>query len=950
MDEYHRLIRVTICIATSIRGENMRHLRFWTVLTVIALLTINSIPSTAKEMYHLIFIPNPSPTTILTMAELGLPLDDSRTIKGEGLEIPLEAADIALLDSRGIQYNIIQEDLEKYYGEICRKNLENIPPKTDDDPVHMKYGSMGGFYTFQEIVFDLDSMYLLYPNICTEKEILGYGWDDYPIYVVKISDNPATFEGEPEGLFDGLHHAREPGAYTAIIYAMWYLLENYGTDEEVTYLVDNRELYFVPVVNPDGLIYNQTNNPNGGGMWRKNRRNNGGSYGVDLNRNYSYQWGYNNSGSSPTPSSSTYRGPYAASEPETQAMINFINDQDIHTAMTIHSNSGVYITAYGYANVLPEHYDVHMEYLAYAAVENGYGYGTCYQVMYSSNGRTQDWQLHEHDIINVEPEIGSSSFWPPIGEIMPTSAEQLRISLHLYWCAGGKVEFSSIEVQDEFLTPGDTENLIATVFNKGWGTSEPVDYEISTTDPFITITTNTASTDSILKRTGADNSANPFTAEVDSTCPIGHQAGFTLTLDQGGYIRTAEFSLIVGEPEIFFQDDAEAGMGNWTSTGGWGLSSNNPHGGQYSFTESPGGNYGNNVTAIMTLNQPVNLTIATSLWLEFWTRWDIESNYDFGQVEVSSNGITWTPLQGIYTQPGAGQGVQPSGQPGYEGTQVSWVQEHMNIDQYAGIPTFYLRYEFKSDGGVVGDGWNVDDIKLMGFTEPIPPPDVTVTLTPENPPIVIPANGGSFNFNIAGDNNGTSPAAFDVWTYATLPNGTQYGPIIFVSNFTLAAGAAVERDRTQAVPANAPSGDYTYDAYLGLYPNIVWDEDHFDFEKLADSDGGPLVPDWNNWGESFDELSGDASSVTPDKYELGDAYPNPFNPETHLSFTMPVRGKVSLLIYDITGREVAVLAEGWYSAGLHNAVFDGSSLASGVYFASFKAGDCRQVRKMVLMK
>jgi len=830
MDEYHRLIRVTICIATSIKGENMRHLRFWTVLTVIALLTISSIPSTAKEMYHLVFIPNPSPTTILTMAELGLPLDDSRTIKGEGLEIPLEAADIALLDSRGIQYNIIQEDLEKHYGEICRKNLENIPPMTDEDPVHMKYGSMGGFYTFQEIVFDLDSMYLLYPNLCTEKEIIGYGWDDYPIYVVKISDNPATFEGEPEGLFDGLHHAREPGAYTAIMYAMWYLLENYGTDEEVTYLVDNRELYFVPVVNPDGLIYNQQTNPNGGGMWRKNRRNNGGSYGVDLNRNYPYQWGYNNAGSSPTPSSSTYRGPYAASEPETQAMISFINDQDIHTGMTIHTYGDHYLCAYGYANVPPEHYDVHMEYMAYAAQNNGYNYGYCYQIMYASNGRTQDYQLHEHDIINVEPEIGSS-FWPSISQIMPNAAENLDCHLNLFWCAGGLVEITSLEVEDGFLTPGDTENLIATVFNKGWGTSEPVDFEISTTDPYIIITTNTASTDSILKRTGADNSANPFVAEVDSTCPIGHQAGFTLTLDQGGYIRTAEFSLMVGEPEIFFQDDAEAGMGNWSSTGGWGLSSSNPHGGQYSFTESPGGNYGNNVTAIMTLNQPVNLTNATSLWLEFWTRWDIESNYDFGQVEVSSNGYTWVPLQGIYTQPGAGQGVQPYGQPGYEGTQVSWVREHMNIDQYAGISTFYLRYEFKSDGGVVGDGWYVDDMKLMGFTEPMPPPNVSVTLEPVNPPIIIPAAGGDFDYTVTLENNESTTVNIDAWIEAVLPTGTVVGPLVLRVGMPMSAGLTIVRTMSQSVPALAPPGEYQYRALVGIYPNTIYVEDGFNFSK-----------------------------------------------------------------------------------------------------------------------
>ncbi|NQS96924.1 MAG: T9SS type A sorting domain-containing protein [candidate division Zixibacteria bacterium] len=242
-----------------------------------------------------------------------------------------------------------------------------------------------------------------------------------------------------------------------------------------------------------------------------------------------------------------------------------------------------------------------------------------------------------------------------------------------------------------------------------------------------------------------------------------------------------------------------------------------------------------------------------------------------------------------------------------------------------------------------------DSTGIPGYVPP-PPPDITITLIPENPPIIIPANGGSFNFNIAGTNNEAYAVALDVWTYATLPSGAQFGPIINVGDLILAAGASIDRDRTQAVPANAPAGDYTYDAYVGFYPATIWDEDHFDFTKSADSDGGPIVPDWNNWGESFDDLTGEASLLTPERYELSAAYPNPFNPETHLSFALSQNGKVTLVVYDITGREVASLAEGYYSAGEYEVTFDGSTLASGIYFARFQAGDFRQVQKMLLVK
>ena len=143
--------------------------------------------------------------------------------------------------------------------------------------------------------------------------------------MVKISDNPDVDEAEPEILYTALHHAREPQSMMQMIYFMYYLLENYNTNPSVQYIVNNRELYFIPVVNPDGYEYNRTTNPSGGGMWRKNRKNNGSSYGVDLNRNYGpyTYWNAPNGGSSTDPSSDTYRGTAPFSEPETSKLKEF---------------------------------------------------------------------------------------------------------------------------------------------------------------------------------------------------------------------------------------------------------------------------------------------------------------------------------------------------------------------------------------------------------------------------------------------------------------------------------------------------------------------------------------------------------------------------------------------------------------------------------------------------
>ena len=108
----------------------------------------------------------------------------------------------------------------------------------------------------------LDKLHENYPSLITEKVSLGYTLEGRDIWMVKISDNPDIDENEPEMLYTGLHHAREPMSYMNLFYFMDWLTENYGTDPEATALVNSRELYFIPAVNPDGLVHNQNIAPN----------------------------------------------------------------------------------------------------------------------------------------------------------------------------------------------------------------------------------------------------------------------------------------------------------------------------------------------------------------------------------------------------------------------------------------------------------------------------------------------------------------------------------------------------------------------------------------------------------------------------------------------------------------------------------------------------------------
>ena len=138
---------------------------------------------------------------------------------------------------------------------------------------------------------------------------------------------------------------------------------------------------------------------------------------------------------------------------------------------------------------------------------------------------------------------------------------------------------------------------------------------------------------------------------------------------------------------------------------------------------------------------------------------------------------------------------------------------------------------------IVGEALTFDDVLLVLSGSPAPP--LYLTLTPENPPIVIPALGGSFNYNIEGGNSGSTPETADVWCNVTLPNGSSYGPTLGpVTNFSFPGTWSTNRDRTQAVPAAAPEGNYTYHGYVGVYPSIIYDQDSFTFEKSGDDGSG----------------------------------------------------------------------------------------------------------------
>jgi hypothetical protein len=248
------------------------------------------------------------------------------------------------------------------------------------------------------------------------------------------------------------------------------------------------------------------------------------------------------------------------------------------------------------------------------------------------------------------------------------------------------------------------------------------------------------------------------------------------------------------------------------------------------------------------------------------------------------------------------------------------------------------------------NGANSPEIQRLGYRVlSVTPGNVDVTLTPINPPIIIPAQGGSFSFTAQVANNGTTPATFDAWIMQYTPQGQWQGPMIGPVNLIVPGGITVSRLRNQNVPGSASPGVYTYRGYVGFYATVKWDSSSFDYTKSGSRIQDSGFSDWSCTGEPFPgEII--AVSSQPSVFSLIGATPNPFNPTTVVKYQMPDARFVSLKIYDVSGRMVATLVEGWQEAGDHQVTFDGSKLSSGLYFVKMQAGDFSAVRKVMLVK
>ena len=664
-----------------------------------------------KDVYQSIRLYDPSSSNISIVANQGIPLDHVGGQAGVYTDLICTKDQTIKLLSKGLDIDILIPDLTSYYKE------RNRPATSRDFPL----GSMQGNYTWDELNNRFNELLDLYPNIISERLIIGQSIEGRDIWAFKISDNPNTDEDEPEVLYTSLIHAREPLSMMSLFYFTQKLAEGYNTDDELTYLVNNREMWFVPVINPDGYVYNEFIEPFGGGMHRKNRKDtncgNGTGRGIDLNRNFGYGWGADNIGSSSDPCSEVYRGDSPFSEPETEAVRDFILNHDFKNVLHYHSYSNLYIHAFGDGSY-PEEPDLttHREIGLEMAKYNNYYVGTGLDgIGYTVNGDAVDWSYGDQDLIAYVPEVGSYSqgFWPSEDEVEQLCIDQLHPNKIFSFVAGSDIIVHSYEISEDFLIPGQEVDIEILIQNRGL-TNSGSDIEINFTplnnwiffdnEPF---------TMSEIDARDSDDVTLTFT--VSSNASPGVSSGIIVnTTSENSYSRSQVIDFVIGEPQIVFFENFESGIDNWILNGSWGLTED-ALGGDYALTDSPDGDYQPGQQTIAELDFSLNQAFIANPKVTYSAKWDIHSNRDFVRFQAFIQNEGWVSLQGDHTVSGSGQSTQPDGEHGYDGFQGDWVYETIHLDQLNNLEITSFRFILTSNNYIEGDGFVVDNFQISGY-------------------------------------------------------------------------------------------------------------------------------------------------------------------------------------------------------------------------------------------
>ncbi|MEK7347890.1 MAG: M14 family zinc carboxypeptidase [Candidatus Eisenbacteria bacterium] len=557
-------------------------------------------------------------------------IDVAGTGEDGSLHVFLNATELASAEALGLAPQLLAPR-----GALAAPGAVAAPP------------GLGDYHTYDETIAEMSSYVASHPSIA-RLDTIGVSIEGRLILGVKISDNVTAEEAEPEVLVVGCHHARELMSVELPLYLMRRLLDGYGVDPLLTSLVDSREIWIVPILNPDGHVYVQNNSGGqSGGWWRKNRRPNGdGTFGVDLNRNYGFNWAYDDLGSSPSTTSEVYRGTGPFSEPETSAIRDFMAAHEFRVSASFHSYGQLFLYPWGYDRLDTPDHAVFRALGDSVSAQNGYRAGNPKNgAIYITNGDMDDWVYGD---TAAKPRLygftfelntyDQGGFYPNDALIPATCALNSGplLTLLRYADEPRRILLPARTTPPAFAAQGTGMLLF-------WSSSAP--------DP-------------------ANPAARHDVRRIDSLARA--------------------------------LDDAESGVGDWDSLR-FAWSATRAASGSHSYWSGSGNNRESMLTARASLDAAGNDSLVVQAY------WDLEPFYDYWYAEGSTDGgDSWTPLRGDRTTDdnpfGYNQGSGISGTSG-----GGFLRAAFSLLPQAGTQVL-VRIRCVTDGATFGEGLYVDDL------------------------------------------------------------------------------------------------------------------------------------------------------------------------------------------------------------------------------------------------
>jgi len=483
---------------------------------------------------------------------------------------------------------------------------------------------------------------------------------------------------------------------------------------------------------------------------------------------------------------------------------------------------------------------------------------------------------------------------------------------------------------DQRLMPGETANVSVQISNTGSGEARGVTATIYTDSPYLEITQETGTYPELLS--GASGSPAPvFSVIADAGCPLSANIPVYLEIaDDMGYIQNTLFEIIIGG--IF--EDFESGAGDWThnavNTGWndqWTMSTTRNYtlNGASSWHCGPaeGSNYSNHLDAGL-LSPEYDILPGATLTFRHWMDAETAQSmpgtcYDGGILEMSLNGSAFMQLYpaggynySIRDYP-SDMGPFPAHYQVFSGN-IFWQEAVFDLNVFPdGVGVF--RFRFGSNGSGTREGWYIDDVEMTYYSPVQPPANFTGFWT------------DTVTVRLEWNSPGWNPPAVS-------KSGQRETEALLHYNVY----------RNEALIAENVQGLYYEDDMRALWTGTYAYAVTAVFNMGESEPTTPVVFEYISAGVTEPE------DALPTEFSISANYPNPFNSETVLKYGLPEGSMVKLAIYDLLGREIAVLAEGYQTTGYHRAVWQAGDMPSGIYFYRFEAGKFSQAGKMLLIK